>query len=54
MNALGSTAFSPELTAESLWQAARLIRNEHPEESEELDDFAHDLAAIRNLYELKS
>ena len=51
MIALGSVAFDPKLAPESLFQSAALVRREHPDEAEVLDDFAHDWATILNLPE---
>lgn len=51
MNALGSTAFHPELTPMALMQAAAQLAPMQPEDAELMESFAGDLAAIRRLPE---
>ena len=51
MNALGSTAFHPELTPMALMQAAAQLEPTQPEDAAEMQEFAADFAAIQNLPE---
>ena len=51
MNALGSTAFHPELTPYTLTQAAAQLDSTQPEDAELMLSFAAELAALRELPE---
>jgi hypothetical protein len=53
MNALGSTAFNPELSPYTLTQAAAQLEPIQPEDAELMHSFAADLAAIQELPEQK-
>jgi hypothetical protein len=46
MTPLGLTAYDPQLDPEVLYQASRMLGEEH---REEVAGFAHDLATILNL-----
>lgn len=52
MNALGTTAFDPQLTPEYLYRASVEAQSVDNELGEELAEFAADFATIRNLPEL--
>jgi hypothetical protein len=49
MFAFGQDAFQDALTPEIMYRTAASVRETHEDISEELIDFAHDLAVIRAL-----